>query len=54
MSRIRSTNASIDLKMKKILSEHKIKFAMYSNMSDHAGYKKRPDFYIKKIKIKLF
>lgn len=48
MSRIRGTNTKIDLKMKKILQENKIKFEMYPKMYGN------PDFVIKKKRIAIF
>lgn len=48
MSRIRGTNTKIDLKMKKMLEENKIKFEMYPKMFGN------PDFIISKKKIIIF
>jgi len=48
MSRIRSTNTGIDLKMKKILSETNHKFTMYPKMHG------TPDFILPKEKIAIF
>lgn len=48
MSRIRGTNTKIDLKMKKILKENRIKFEMYPKMFGN------PDFVIRKKKIIIF
>jgi len=48
MSRIRSKNTSIDLKMKEILSQKKWKFVMYPSMYGN------PDFADMKKKIALF
>lgn len=48
MSRIRSTNTKIDLKMKKILKENKIRFEMYPKMFGN------PDFVLKNKKIIIF
>lgn len=48
MSRIRGTNTKIDLKMKKILEENRIKFEMYPKMFGN------PDFVIRKKKIIIF
>jgi len=48
MSRIRAKNTKIDLRMKKILSEKKIKFEMYPKMFGN------PDFIIKRKKIAIF
>lgn len=48
MSRIRSTNTKIDLKMKKMLEENKIKFEMYPKMFGN------PDFVLKNKKIIIF
>lgn len=48
MSRIRGTNTKIDLKMKKMLEENKIKFEMYPKMFGN------PDFVIRKKKIIIF
>ena len=48
MSRIRSTNTKIDLKMKKMLEENKIKSEMYPKMFGN------PDFVLKNKKIIIF
>ncbi|MEC4848999.1 MAG: very short patch repair endonuclease [Nitrosarchaeum sp.] len=48
MSRIRGTNTKIDIKMKKMLQENKIKFEMYPKMFGN------PDFVIRKKKIIIF
>jgi DNA mismatch endonuclease (patch repair protein) len=48
MSRIRSTNTKIDLKMKKLLEENRIKFEMYPKMFGN------PDFVLKNKKIIIF
>lgn len=48
MSRIRGTNTKIDLKMKKILEENKIKFEMYPKMFGN------PDFVLKRKRIIIF
>jgi len=48
MSRIRSSNTGIDIKMKKILTENKIKFVMYPKMYG------RPDFVIRNKRIAIF
>jgi len=48
MSRIRSTNTKIDLKMKRLLSENKYKFEMYPKMFAN------PDFVLKRKKIIIF
>jgi len=48
MSRIRGTNTKIDIKMKKILSQHHYKFQMYPKMFGN------PDFIIKRKKIAIF
>lgn len=48
MSRIRSKNTKIDLKMKEILSELTIPFEMYPSMFGN------PDFVIKKKQIAIF
>ncbi|MCE9652091.1 MAG: very short patch repair endonuclease [Nitrosarchaeum sp.] len=48
MSRIRGTNTKIDLQMKKMLQENKIKFEMYPKMFGN------PDFVLKNKKIIIF
>ena len=48
MSRIRGTNTKIDLKMKKLLEENKIKHEMYPKMFGN------PDFALKNKKIIVF
>ncbi len=48
MSRIRGTNTKIDLKMKKLLEENKIKFEMYPKMFGN------PDFVLKNKQIIIF
>lgn len=48
MSRIRGTNTTIDLKMKNMLEENKIKFEMYPKMFGN------PDFVLKRKKIIIF
>lgn len=48
MSRIRSTNTKIDLKMKEMLQENKIKSEMYPKMFGN------PDFVLKNKKIIIF
>lgn len=48
MSRIRSTNTKIDLKMKSLLKENKIRFEMYPKMFGN------PDFVIRKKKIVIY
>ena len=48
MSRIRSTNTKIDLRMKKILSDNGYKFEMYPKMFGN------PDFAHKRKKIAIF
>ena len=48
MSRIRSTNTKIDLKMNQMLSEIRCKYAMYPKMYGN------PDFVIAKSKIVIF
>lgn len=48
MSRIKGTNTKIDLKMKKMLEENKIKFEMYPKMYGN------PDFILKNKKIIIY
>ncbi len=48
MSRIRSTNTKIDLKMKQLLEENKIEYEMYPKMFGN------PDFVIRKKKIAIY
>lgn len=48
MSRIRSTNTSIDLRMKTLLSQQDMEFVMYPKMYGH------PDFILSKKKIAIF
>jgi len=48
MSRIRSTNTQIDLKMKGLLSEQRYKFEMYPKMYGN------PDFVLTRKKITIF
>lgn len=48
MSRIRSTNTSIDLKMKELLVELEYEFIMYPKMFGH------PDFILNEKKIAIF
>lgn len=48
MSRIRGTNTKIDLKMKRLLTDHKYKFEMYPKMFGN------PDFVLKRKKIIIY
>ena len=48
MSRIRGTNTKIDLEMKRLLSEMKVRYEMYPKMYGN------PDFILKKKKVAIF